>query len=140
MIYLLQQSVASVPPEAVPVAVHGFTWTSALVGLLNVLVGGVLVAVVRNVPALRKIKVEEDSSLRTDLMARIDHLEKQISDERRECDRELSTLRGEIKAMQDKMDGLIRQLVAYQVAEARLMPTSPQIERAVQSLEGKGKL
>lgn len=123
--------------SAVPVAVHGFTWTSALVGILNVLVGGVLVAVVRNMPALRKIKVEEDNSLRADLMGRIDHLEKQISDERRECDRELSALRAEMRAMQDKMDGLVRQLIAYQVAEARQLPQSPQMERAIQSLEGK---
>lgn len=53
-------------PAVIPVAVHGVTWTAALVGLLNLLVGGALVAVIKQWPAIKRLQNEriaaEDSS------------------------------------------------------------------------------
>lgn len=47
----------------VPVVhVTGFTWTSALVGLLNVLVGGALVAFIRSLPNLKKVANEREEA------------------------------------------------------------------------------
>lgn len=40
-----------------------FSWTSVLVGLLNLLVGGALVAAIRSRPALRKIANDREASL-----------------------------------------------------------------------------
>jgi xanthosine utilization system XapX-like protein len=48
--------------DAVPVAVHGFTWTAALVGLLNILVGSVLVAFIKQRPAIKKLQNERISA------------------------------------------------------------------------------
>ena len=48
---------------AVPVAVTGFTWTAVLMGIANLLIGGLLVAIVRTRPALKKIANEREASL-----------------------------------------------------------------------------
>lgn len=45
--------------NAVPVAVHGFTWTAALVGMLNILIGGALVAAIKNWPRLKELGITE---------------------------------------------------------------------------------
>lgn len=50
------------PEQAVPVAVHGMTWTAALVGILNLLVGGALVALVKQWPNLRKLNNEREAA------------------------------------------------------------------------------
>jgi type IV secretory pathway TrbD component len=46
---------SEITPDAIPVAVHGFTWTTALVGVLNLLVGGALVSWIRSRPKMREI-------------------------------------------------------------------------------------
>lgn len=48
--------------NSVPVHVSGLTWTGALVGLLNVLVGGALVAFIKSLPTLKKIANEREES------------------------------------------------------------------------------
>lgn len=53
----------SAAAASVPVHVNGLTWTGALVGLLNLLVGGVLVAIVKSRPALKKLTNEREASL-----------------------------------------------------------------------------
>ncbi len=53
---------------AIPVAT-GFTWTTAFVGILNLLVGGVLVAIIRSRPALKKIANEREANLLTERAA-----------------------------------------------------------------------
>jgi chromosome segregation ATPase len=47
----------------VPVSVSGFTWTAGLVGLLNVLVGSLLVTIVRTRPTREKIANEREANL-----------------------------------------------------------------------------
>ncbi len=53
---------------AIPVS-SGFTWTTAFVGILNLLVGGVLVAIIRSRPALKKIANEREANLLTERAA-----------------------------------------------------------------------
>ncbi len=55
-------SAAAAAAKAVPVST-GFTWTTAAVGLLNLLVGGVLVAIIKSRPALKKIANEREANL-----------------------------------------------------------------------------
>ena len=58
--------------DPVPVAITGFTWGNGLIALLNVLVGGVLVALVRTRPALKKIAADREANL---LQERADEME-----------------------------------------------------------------
>ena len=51
------------PAESVPVSVHGWTWTAALMGLANLLIGGVFVQIVRTRPTLKKIANEREANL-----------------------------------------------------------------------------
>jgi hypothetical protein len=60
-------------PESV--TVHGLTWTGALVGLLNVLVGGALVALIRSWPTLKKIANDREETQSNRYGARITALE-----------------------------------------------------------------
>lgn len=50
-----------------------------LIGTLWTAIATVFVAYIRGRPQMKRIEVEADGSLRTDLLARIDHLEKQLS-------------------------------------------------------------
>lgn len=75
--------------SAVPVAVHGFTWTAALMAVANILIGGLFVAIVRTRPALKKIANEREANLLTERAAemekmgeRIEALETQIEQQR----------------------------------------------------------
>lgn len=120
----------------VAVAVQGLspgavgTWTGVVI---------LVAALVKAWPHLRKLTNESDASLRHDLMERIDKLEKQQSDERRECDRQMTELHSEIRGLRDELAGVMRQLITYQVAEARRgnasVTMTPQMLRAVDSLE-----
>lgn len=49
--------------SAVPVAVTGFTWSAGLLALLNVFIGGLLVAIVRTWPSIRKLANEREANL-----------------------------------------------------------------------------
>lgn len=119
-------------PAAVPVAIQGLSWSGAGIWTGVVLL---IAAIVKAWPHLRKLSNESDASLRHDLMEQVDKLWKQLSDERRECDKALDGLRTELKAVNDKMDGLVRQLIAYQVAEARRGEVSQPMERALGRLD-----
>jgi hypothetical protein len=55
-------SAATSAVHALPVN-PGFTWTTAAVGLLNLLVGGVLVAIIKSRPALKKLTNEREANL-----------------------------------------------------------------------------
>ena len=64
-----------------PVSVHGLTVTGALVALLNVLVGGALVAFIRTRPTLTKIKNEREATLLEAMGSRIKDLEAKLDKE-----------------------------------------------------------
>jgi ElaB/YqjD/DUF883 family membrane-anchored ribosome-binding protein len=103
------------------------------------LVALVVVWIIRIQPKMRELQNSADGSLRKDLMERIDKLEKQLSEERRECDREMHEMREEfrntIKAMQQTIDGLHRQLLAQSSSLAlRLTPASTSAGKAADAL------
>ena len=77
-------------PDISPIPVStGFTWTAALMGLANLLIGGLLVAIVRTRPALKKIANEREANLLTEraeqmelMQRRVDALEAKLEKER----------------------------------------------------------
>lgn len=73
---------------SVPVHV-GFTWTSGLLALANLLIGGVFVALIKTRPALKKIANEREANLLTEraeqmeaMQKRVDALEVKLEQER----------------------------------------------------------
>lgn len=83
------------------------------------------------VTELERAAVERERAVLED-RAKMDQA---LSDERRECDRQLAEMRGELREMQTKIDGFVRQMIAYQTAEARALPLSSHMTRAVDSLD-----
>jgi hypothetical protein len=49
--------------DAVPVTVSGVNWNTALLGLLNVLIGSVFVALIKNAPKLKEIAQRREANL-----------------------------------------------------------------------------
>lgn len=105
----------------------------------------VVVAIVRIIPEMTKLRNASDTSLRKDLMDRIDKLEKQLADERRECDREMESMRiefrNQITGLEKTIEGLHKQLLAQSSALAiRLSPASTAAsaaaDRVVEQLAG----
>ncbi len=77
-------------PSAIQhVAVSGISWTTVLVGVLNLLVGGALVAWIKQRPKMRELATAADEKLRDDLLLRVGKVEDQLEKERagREKDR-----------------------------------------------------
>lgn len=71
-------------------------------------------------PALRKLKIEEDGSLRGDLLARITRLEDALSEERRTCAEQLAEIRRDyearLSAQGRQIDHLQRELYILRAA------------------------
>ena len=63
-----------------------------------VLVAAVVLALVKAWPALKKLQVEEDGSLRSDLMARITKLEDELAVERKSCAELIAEMRRDYEA------------------------------------------
>jgi hypothetical protein len=78
----------------------------------------------------RKIEVDAEAQIRDDLIGRISTLEADLTAERRRCDAEL-------RALRDKLDGVVRQFLAFQMATAQAIPPamrSPAIDAALDAL------
>jgi signal transduction histidine kinase len=93
--------------EAIPVAVHGFTWTTALVGLLNLLVGGGLVAWIKQRPRMKEIQANADERLRTDLITRVEKLERKIDAERDRYEALIAIMRHRLNNSDQCIDALL---------------------------------
>lgn len=90
----------------------------------------------RKIADARALQVDaRGDAQNTALTTRVTELEKALSDERRECDKQLAEMRGELREMQTKIDGFVRQLIAFQTSEARAMPLSGVMARAVDAVE-----
>lgn len=131
-------SLASAAREAAPVAVTNLTPTFyamcvAIVGLFGILV--------RQWVPYKKLQVEEDASLRTDLLKRISDLEaaqidiqrrheEEMRDERRRCDEEMSKVRAQL-------DGLQRMIVQWQITSGRAIELghSPEAAKSIDRVE-----
>lgn len=57
----------------------GFTWTAALMGLANILIGGLLVAIVRTRPALKKIANEREANLLTERAEEMEAMRQELA-------------------------------------------------------------
>lgn len=64
--------------HAVPVAVQGWTWTSSLMAIANLLIGGLLVQVVRTRPALKKIANEREANLLTERAEQMEAMQRRL--------------------------------------------------------------
>ena len=84
------------------------------------LVAVVLIALIKGWPALRKLKIEEDGSLRADLLARIIRLEESLKDERETCSQQLAEIRKDyearLAAQGRQIDSLQRELFILRAA------------------------
>ena len=144
---LLREAAMTAPGTAVEVAQAGFNLLG-IPGVTPTTLVGAIGVVLLGWTKYRKTKDDGDGSLRTDLFKRISQLEKDASQERKDCAAELAKLRKESAAdlalMQTKLDGmqeqvtaLVRQLVQYQVTTGQAMPISarsPAIEHALKTL------
>lgn len=130
-----------------PVAVQPGWTPSAFMGLItNLIMGGGVAGglkifathllQMRKIADARALQVDQRGDAQnTALSSRVSELEKALSDERRECDKQLAEMRGELREMQFKVDGFMRQLIAFQTSEARAMPLSDSISKAIDSLD-----
>ncbi len=68
-------------PDIAPIPVTtGFTWTAALMALANVLIGGLLVAIVRTWPALKKIGADREANLLNERAEEMQGMRTRIAD------------------------------------------------------------
>jgi chromosome segregation ATPase len=106
--------------DVIPVAVHGFTWTTALVGLLNLLVGGALVSWIRSRPSLKQIEATTDQQLRTDLLQRVETLERKLDEKDAQHAAEMAIMRHRVNNSDQCIDALLMLLetAPERVAEA----------------------
>ena len=64
--------------QAVPVASVGFGWTPILLSVANLLLGGVLIAIIKSQPALRRIKADREANLLNERAEEMDKLRERI--------------------------------------------------------------
>lgn len=99
---------------AEPIAVTtGFTWTAALMGLANLLIGGLLVQIIRTRPTLKKIANEREANLLTEraeqmeaMQRRLDAMEAKIEKERTRHEAERALDRHRINNMDQALNYL----------------------------------
>ena len=92
-------------------------WTLVLIALVTLIKGW---------PALKKLAIEADGSLRRDLLDRIGALETELAAERRACDERLreqdSRHRTEMARIEGEVNGLRRQMVQLQQSSGGALP------------------
>jgi hypothetical protein len=97
------------------------------------LVVGLVYAWFRFRPIMRKLQIEEDSSLRETLMKRVQTLEESMVTQRKECQEEQEKLRKEYQLEQEELhqrireqdkiiDGLQRQIIMFQITVGQALP------------------
>jgi hypothetical protein len=101
--------------NVMPVRIAGGSFTPTTYSLWAIFAACVYL-IIKMRPAMKKLQMEQDGSLRTDLLKRVGDLEMELAAERRDCERRLSK-------MQLKLDGAIRQMVSFQLMTAQLLPS-----------------
>lgn len=91
-----------------------FNWTTVAVGFLNLLVGGLLVAIVKTRPALKKIANEREANLLNEraeemdkLRKRIDALEAESRQRERQFEAERALYRHQINNLDQSFNALL---------------------------------
>ncbi|MGX7926447.1 hypothetical protein ACWPMX_07725 [Tsuneonella sp. HG094] len=111
------------------------------------LVSIVLLGLIKAWPVLKRLRVEEDGSLRGDLLQRIRALEEAMAEERRLCLHELAEMRrdyeGRLSAQSLQIDGLQRELYNLRLASmthvSRIATPGEMADRARKLDEGKSE-
>jgi len=125
-------------PDPVHVAVSGFSWTTAFVGLLNVLVAGALVAWIKGRPKMRELEKTADEKLRDDLLTRVTKLEIRLEEERAQHDASMSVMRHRLNNSDQCLDALLMLLETSpeKVTEAvAIVKTMRERQRIAEALE-----
>jgi DNA repair exonuclease SbcCD ATPase subunit len=76
----------------IPVSMSGITWTTVLVGVANLLIGGFGVAWMRSRPKMHEIDKTAEAKLIDALSARVDKLETALTEQRDHYERKLELL------------------------------------------------
>lgn len=89
-------------PEAVPVAVHGFTWTAGLMAILNLLVGGALVAWIKQRPKMRELEQTAEEKFVATLTERVTTVERQREEDRQRYDASVASIEQKMDAERNR--------------------------------------
>ena len=65
--------------SSIPVAVTGTPWATILMGIANLLIGGLLVQIIRTRPTLKKIANEREANLLTERAAEMERMGERIA-------------------------------------------------------------
>jgi hypothetical protein len=111
-------------------------WT--LVAMVGIALIKAWPAIKAKVNEARQIELEADGKLRGDLLKRINDLETQLRSERAAGDERHAKCERELRDVRSKLDGVVRQFLAFQMATARAIPLvrSPEMSQALDTLEG----
>jgi predicted RNase H-like nuclease (RuvC/YqgF family) len=91
------------PGSAIPVAVTGVTWTAILMGVANLLIGGLLVQIIRTRPTLKKINNEREANLLNERAKEMDNMRRSIA----KLEAERATDRHRINNLSQCLDALL---------------------------------
>lgn len=101
------------PHTAAEVTVTGWTWTTKLVALLNVMVGGGIGAAwIRSRPKMRELEKSAEERLRDDLINRVEKLERKLDEERTQHEAVVTLLRHRLNNSDQCIDALLMLLEA----------------------------
>jgi len=89
------------PVEAV--AVHGWSYSSIGIALLNVLMGGGLVAWIKNRPKMRELAAQAEEKFRADTVSRVTKLEADLKEQRLYYEDKLEKLSAAYDAKVDRL-------------------------------------
>lgn len=100
--------------QAVPIVSVGFGWTPILLTIANLLLGGVMVAIIRSRPALKKIAADREANLLSerakemqDMRERIDKLEAMLTQKDKQHEAERAADRHRINNLSQCLDALL---------------------------------
>jgi hypothetical protein len=94
--------------EPVAVSIGGFTWTAWLLIPLNALgIGGIAIAWLRTRPKMKEIEQSTEERLRTDLLTRVEKLERKIDEKEAQHTAEMAIMRHRVNNSEQCLDALL---------------------------------
>lgn len=96
------------PDPAIPVAVHGFTWTAAGVWTLVIgLVGQIAHSWVKSRVSMRQIETGSEEQLRAALSIRVEKLERKLDEKEAQHTAEMAIMRHRVNNSDQCLDALL---------------------------------
>lgn len=95
-------------PTAIPVSVAGFTWTAA--GVWTLVAGGVTAAIgawIKSRPKMREIEAGTEEKLRSDLIVRVEKLERKLDEKEAQHTAEMAIMRHRVNNSDQCLDALL---------------------------------